>query len=140
MSDQLSDYVDTEARGPTRAFANQNKPQSKLIRLNNLISQLLNNNNSPITIFPQTTFTSTVLQTSTSLITTASIKSCISSLLFSTIPAVAANPNQNIAATPAIPLTTPCARKRRASHLEIEAFGPTQVEPSVNFEHSAFFL
>ena len=123
MSSLISDYADTEARGPVRGLSN-GRPQPKLFGLNNLISQLLNNNNSPISIFPQTTFTSTVLQTVASVVTTTSIKSCIAATQFAN-NAAGTSPNP----TTPVTFTQPC-RRRRGIFEELDAIKALKLVPT----------
>jgi hypothetical protein len=133
VGDYSTDLADIEARrgGPVRRL-NGNKAQSKFFGTD-IFAQWFN----PTTtsILP-TTFTSTIWETATSTLTIPSIKSCIASAQFITVPAVAANPAANppVAATPAVTSTGVCARRRRA----IEVISPTQAEALVKISHHLY--
>jgi len=135
------DFADIEPRRvPVRRLNNGNKPQSKFFGTD-FFAQLFNNTNQnppPTSTSTLQTFTSTILLTTTSTLTIPSIKSCIGSAQFITVPAVAANPAANppVAATPAVTSTQVCARRRRAvvnmEEIEaIEAIAPSRTEPLV---------
>ena len=108
-------FHDAQARVPVRGLNYQN-PKSRFI-FGQFLSQLLNNNlfNGPVT-----TLTSTVLSTTTSTVSVASVINCIPIAGFKVVLAVTS--------------TAACSRKRRGIAIDeveglVEAVEPSQVEP-----------
>ena len=151
ISSRTGDFPDAEARGPISRFGNGNsKPQSRFFGMNNFISQLLNNNKNQYHLLP--TITSIIHQTSTSTVTTSSITTSTVSTAPITFTSTILQTQTSAITTPLVKLclptaqftnnaagngysTTPCPpRKRRGMNIEENSsisFVPNPVQPLV---------
>lgn len=149
ISSRTGDFPDAEARGPISRFGNENsKPQSRFFGMNNFISQLLNNNKNQYHLLP--TITSIIHQTSTSTVTTSSITTSTVSTAPITFTSTILQTQTSAITTPLVKLclpqyqftnnlggggysTTSCPpRKRRGMNIEENeaiSFVPNPVQP-----------
>ena len=150
ISSRTGDFPDAEARRPISRFGNENsKPQSRFFGMNNFISQLLNNNKNQYHLLP--TITSIIHQTSTSTVTTSSITTSTVSTAPITFTSTILQTQTSVITTPLVKLclpssqftsgipngysTTSCPpRKRRGMNIEENeaiSFVPSPVQPLV---------